>query len=253
MAEKTLKTLGIIPVRYESTRLPGKALIDILGKPMISWVYERAKQSALLDGLVVATDSEKIERFCQEEKIPVVMTGTHQSGSDRLYEVVQKRDADVYVNIQGDEPTVQPSHLDSLLSAFNSDEVRVATLKVRLDPADAENPNTVKVVTSNSDWALYFSRSPLPYRRNQESRLPFFKHIGIYAYRREALVDFHETERSSLEKTEQLEQLRFLENGIPIYVVETDFDTIGVDTEEDLQRAEEFLTQEQEKGTGGKG
>jgi 3-deoxy-manno-octulosonate cytidylyltransferase (CMP-KDO synthetase) len=236
-----VRTLGVIPVRYESTRLPGKALLEIHGRPMVHWVYERARQSAKLESLLVATDSELIFKFCEEAGIPVLLTGKHPSGSDRLYEVLTRTEADIYVNIQGDEPTISPGHIDLLLEPFASPEVQVTTLKVEIDSQEALNPNAVKVVTDCRGKALYFSRAPIPYPRGAEPPPRYFKHIGLYAFRREALEMFHKMEQTPLELSERLEQLRFIENGVPILVIETDQDTIGVDTAEDLKRASELM------------
>jgi len=231
------KIMGVIPARYNSTRLPGKALREIAGKPMIHWVYQNARRSPLLSDLVVATDSDLIYQSCSHNGIPVTMTGEHPSGGDRLHEVMQRTDADVYANIQGDEPTLRPDHLELLLSPFlNGSDAQVTTLKVAIDAKAALDPNNVKVVTADDGQALYFSRYPIPYDRDGLGRVQHFKHIGLYAYTRDALALFHQLPQSSLELAERLEQLRYLQNGVSLHVAETPYDTVGVDTEADLQR-----------------
>ena len=236
-----LKILGVIPARYDSTRLPGKVLRDIAGKPMLYWVYRNARQSKLLTDLLVATDSEKVLRFCEREAIPVMLTGRHPSGTDRLREVMERVDADIYINIQGDEPTLRPEHLDAVVSPFLAGDARVATLKVAIDESTARDHDNVKVVTDHLGRALYFSRYPIPFDRDGAG-VKRYKHIGIYAYTRSALGLFHSLPESSLESAEKLEQLRFLQNGVAIHVVETPYDTVGVDTEADLQRVNLLLS-----------
>ncbi len=226
----------MIPARLDSKRLPGKVLRSIGGKAMVHWVYESAKQSPLLTGLIVAADSEEVQQYCWSHNIPVTMTGQHASGSDRLHEVMEKTDGDVYVNIQGDEPTLRSDHIDLLLRPILSGDAEVTTLKVAIDEMAARNPNCVKVVTDERGRALYFSRSPIPFDRDGMGGIRYFKHIGLYAYTRAALALFHRLPQSSLELAEKLEQLRFLQNGVPILVAETPYDTVGVDTEADLQR-----------------
>lgn len=231
------RTIGVIPARYGSTRLPGKVLREIAGKPMLYWVYANALRSPLLDELLIATDSDLVMNACRHLKIPVLLTGDHPTGSDRLYEVMKRTDGDIYVNIQGDEPTVRPEHIEGLLTPLNDcARFAVSTLKVRIDNKAAQDPNVVKVVTGVDGAALYFSRHPIPFDRDGAGANIYFKHIGLYAYRREALQQFFSLNRTPLESAESLEQLRLLENGIQIHVGETPFDTIGVDTEEDLER-----------------
>lgn len=231
------KIIGVIPARYNSTRLPGKALREIAGKPMIHWVYENARRSQALSELLVATDSDLIQASCESAGIPVMLTGEHPSGGDRLYEVLTRTDGDIYVNIQGDEPTLKPEHIDLLLAPLiNRNNAQVSTLKVPISTEQAMEPNNVKVVTDIEGKALYFSRHPIPYDRDNTGLPTYYKHIGLYAYTRDALIKFHELPQSSLELSEKLEQLRLLENGIAIYVSETQFDTVGVDTEADLER-----------------
>jgi 3-deoxy-manno-octulosonate cytidylyltransferase (CMP-KDO synthetase) len=231
-----LKIMGVIPARFNSSRLPGKALREIAGRPMIHWVYLNAKRSELLTDLAVATDSLEIQASCEAANIPVFLTREHPSGTDRVHEVLTRTDADIYVNIQGDEPTLRPDHLELMLEPFlNGSGAQVTTLRVAISAADAADPNNVKVVTADNSNALYFSRYPIPYDRAGLGQAQHFKHIGLYAYTREALSLYHSLPQSSLELTESLDQLRFLQNGVPIYVAETLHDTVGVDTEADLQ------------------
>ena len=237
------RVLGVIPARLESVRLPGKPMRPIAGKPMIAWVYERARQAACLDGLIIATDSPEIESYCRTEKIPVMMTShEHRSGTDRLVEVMAHEPADIYVNIQGDEPMITPDHLERLLAPFEGGPgAEVTTLKVAIDTENANDPNQVKVVTDRAGQALYFSRAPIPYARDPHAPAKYYKHLGIYAFTAPALGKFHGLAPGPLEQNERLEQLRFLEHGIAIVVVETPHDTIGVDTEEDLARVEAYF------------
>ena len=237
------KVLGVIPARLESTRLPGKPLRAICGRPMIAWVYENARQASCLDHLLVATDSPEVEAYCREQGIPAMMTSReHRSGTDRLAEVMVKEAAAIYVNIQGDEPMITPGHLERLLRPFQeTPTTQVSTLKVAIDAETALDRNVVKVVTDLAGRALYFSRAPIPFDRDGSGQAQYFKHQGFYAYTAAALTAFHHLPPTPLEKLEKLEQLRFLENGIEIAVAETLDDTIGVDTEEDLSRVEEHF------------
>jgi len=231
------KIMGVIPARLNSTRLPGKALRLISGKPMLHWVYQNARQSPLLTELVVATDSPEIYQSCADAGIPVTLTGEHPSGGDRLHEVMGRTDGDIYVNIQGDEPTLRADHLELLLRPFGGEtNAQVTTLKVAIGLEAARDPNNVKVITGDDGRALYFSRHAIPYDRDGAGGVQHFKHIGLYAYTRDALTLFHKLPQSTLELAEKLEQLRFLQNGVDIYVAETPHDTVGVDTEADLQR-----------------
>jgi len=246
------KVVGVIPARLESTRLPRKPLRDICGKAMIAWVYENARQAVGLDHVLVATDSAEIESYCRAHAIPVMLTSSlHQSGTDRVVEVMTREPAEVYVNIQGDEPMVTSDHLEKLLGPFQeSPETVVSTLKVAIDPASAQDPNNVKVVTDVRGRALYFSRARIPYDRDGGAPAQYYKHLGIYAFTASALEEFHRLRPSRLERQEKLEQLRFLENGIAIMVVETPLDTIGVDTEDDLRRVEAYFRRKQSDRKG---
>ncbi len=243
MAEDdALKIMGVIPVRFESRRLPGKPLLDVAGKPLLQRVYDAASITTLLDDVRVATDSKRIFQFCLDNDIPAMLTGEHRSGTDRVFEVMDRTQADVYVNIQGDEPTLRSKHIELLTRPFIEHDAQVTTLKVKISSECAENPNVVKVVTDDWEQALYFSRLPIPFDRDARGQVVHYKHIGVYAYRREALARFHSLPQSSLETSERLEQLRFLQNGIPIHVKETLHDTIGVDTKEDLRKATEYFS-----------
>ena len=209
---------------------------------MVEWVWRAAAGSGLMDPVVVATDSDEVADACRERGIPVAMTSAHcASGSDRVREVARQVQSDIYVNIQGDEPTLTPEFFPLLLELFDRPEVQVATLAVRCPEADINNPNAVKVVTALDGKALYFSRATIPYDRNNTGFAGYRKHLGIYAYRKAALERFAELPPGWLESVEKLEQLRLLEAGVDIYVAGAPADTIGVDTEEDLQRAEAML------------
>jgi 3-deoxy-manno-octulosonate cytidylyltransferase (CMP-KDO synthetase) len=238
----TRRIAAVIPARLQSTRLSRKVLRPIAGRPMVEWVWRAAKSSGLMDPVVVATDEEEVAVVCRQRNIPVVMTSPEcASGSDRVREVARQMDADAYVNIQGDEPTLTAEFFKPLLSLFDRPEVDVGTLAVRCPTEDVGNPNAVKVVTGLDGRALYFSRATIPFDRDQKGFQGYWKHLGIYAYRKAALERFATLRPSPLETIERLEQLRLLENGIGIYVAEAPCDTIGVDTEEDLLRAEKIL------------
>jgi 3-deoxy-manno-octulosonate cytidylyltransferase (CMP-KDO synthetase) len=211
---------------------------------MLAWVYEAAKACPQLDRVVIATDSNEVAELCHQNNWPVQLTSPMlPSGTDRVHAVAQQIPADIYVNIQGDEPLLKPEHLTALLRPFAQPHVEVSTLKVLCTPENIANPNAVKVVTAADGRALYFSRATIPYDRDPEHNPApqYWKHIGLYAYREAALQRFPTLPLSTLEQTERLEQLRFLENNIDIYVEPTAFDTIGVDTEEDLHRVEALL------------
>ena len=231
-----MKVLCIIPARYASTRLPGKPLRDIAGKPMIVRVYERATGAQRVHEVVVATDDERIRAAVEEHGGHAVMTrADHATGTDRLAEVAAQRpDCDLIINVQGDEPLIDPAVIDALVAPFEHDiALMMATAKTEItDAAEMENPNNVKVVVDRTGNALYFSRARIPYARNAGAKV--YKHIGIYAYRRDFLLAYAKMAQTELECSESLEQLRALENGYRIRVVETDAVFIGVDTEEDL-------------------
>jgi 3-deoxy-manno-octulosonate cytidylyltransferase (CMP-KDO synthetase) len=233
---------GVIPARLNSTRLSRKVLRPIAGRPMVEWVWRAAQASGLMDPVVVATDAEEVAEVCRARAIPVAMTSPEcPSGSDRVRDVARQIDAEIYVNIQGDEPMLGPDFFAPLLELFDRPEVEVSTLAVACPPAEFANPNTVKVVTALDGRALYFSRATIPFDRDRVGFAGYRKHLGIYAYRKAALERFAALPPSPLEKLERLEQLRLLENGIAIYVADAPRDTIGVDTEDDLARAEAVL------------
>jgi 3-deoxy-manno-octulosonate cytidylyltransferase (CMP-KDO synthetase) len=235
--------LGVIPARLRSTRLPRKALRLIADIPMVVYVFNRVRGCALLSDVLVATDSEEIVEACHAHHVPAVMTSPdHPSGTDRIWEVARARTADVYVNIQGDEPLVTCGHIETLVRPFFTDpDVQVTTLKIRATPEEAASPTVTKVVTSARGDALYFSKFPIPYDRDGRGDVMRWKHMGLYAYRRRVLEIYHSLPPSPLEQAEGLEQLRLLEAGIPIRVLETTEPTIGVDTEEDLRAVEALL------------
>lgn len=227
----------VIPARFASTRLPGKPLADIAGKPMIQHVYERAVQAKLPQAVVVATDYEKVYRTVLEFGGKAVMTSPdHPTGTDRLAEVAASfPEADVLINIQGDEPLLEPEVIDQLAAVFSQEEkADMATLMTKMEEAEYNNPNAVKVVTDLHGYALYFSRSLLPYPRKTENDFAVYKHVGIYAYRREFLLRFASLLPTPLERMESLEQLRALEHGYKIKVLKTSQKFVGVDTPEDL-------------------
>jgi len=238
----TFRIVAVIPARLSSTRLSRKVLRTLAGRPMVEWVWRAARASVLMDPVVVATDSEEVASVCRERGISVAMTSPEcPSGSDRVREVARQIDADIYVNIQGDEPTLTPDFFPPLLALLERPEVEVSTLAVACPPEEFINPNAVKVVTALDGRALYFSRATIPCDRDATGFTGYRKHLGIYAYRKAALERFAALPPSPLEKLERLEQLRLLENGIGIYVAAAPRDTIGVDTEEDLLRAEAVL------------
>ena len=239
---------AIIPARYASTRFPGKPLALLGNKPVIQHVYEQA--SSVLSEVWVATDDDRIREAVEKFGGRVVMTrADHKSGTDRIEEAAEETgtQADVIINIQGDEPFVQPSQIKTLMQLFDNADTQIGTLGKHFENIEAvNNPNSPKIVTDKQGFALYFSRSVIPYIRGAQdnewlSHFPFLKHLGLYAYRREVLHEITQLPQSSLEIAESLEQLRWLENGYRIRVGLTDVETVGIDTPEDLQRAEEFL------------
>ena len=248
---KELKFIAIIPARYASTRFPGKPLAKLGGKPVIQRVYERV--TSVISNAVVATDDERIYAAVESFGGKVVMTSeNHKSGTDRCWEAYQKQgeEYDVVINVQGDEPFIAESQLGSIMACFEDEATDIATLVKPFAESDGlaalQNPNSPKVVLDNESRAIYFSRSVIPYLRGVEpeewlSKHTFYKHIGMYAFRREVLREVTALPQSTLEKAESLEQLRWLENGYKIGVGVTNIETVGIDTPEDLERAEEFL------------
>jgi 3-deoxy-manno-octulosonate cytidylyltransferase (CMP-KDO synthetase) len=234
-----VKNIAVIPARFAASRFPGKLMQRIGEKTIIRMVYENAVAMNLFDEVLVVTDSDEImnEILSAGGTVKKSMKD-HQSGSDRIAEAVASIDVDVVVNIQGDEPFVEKEPLQDLLNCFEDPGVAVASVMKRFGEGDEpENPNQVKVVCNKNNDALYFSRSPIPFKRNRSADLPYFKHVGVYAYRKQTLLDFTQWPMGALEQTEMLEQLRYLENGVAIRMVETKTSSIGIDTPEDLERA----------------
>jgi len=237
-----MKPIAVIPARLASTRLPRKVLREIAGRPMLAYVYEAARSCSQLEDVIVATDSEEIAAVCRQNGWHCRLTSpAHRSGTERVHEVAQTVDADAYINVQGDEPLARREHLDGLLELMQREGVEVGTLKTSCSAEDVSNPNAVKVVIGLDGQALYFSRATIPFDRDGSRQVRYHKHLGFYAYRRAALDAFCAWPESELERSERLEQLRFLDHGIAIHVAETPFDTVGVDTEDDLQRVEAIL------------
>jgi 3-deoxy-manno-octulosonate cytidylyltransferase (CMP-KDO synthetase) len=242
-----VKILGIIPARFDSTRFPGKPLALIAGKPLLQHVVEQCQKAKSLSEIIVATDDTRIwevaQNFCRVE----MTRPEHPSGSDRIAEVAERCGCDAVVNIQGDEPLIEPSVIDAVANALAQNEMSTAATRIR-NPAELDNPNVVKVVVNAASRALYFSRRMIPYLREaasgsseQLAAFAFLKHLGIYGYRRETLLRLVKFPVSPLENAEKLEQLRALENGVPIMVVKVDYDSIGVDAPEDVARVVELL------------
>jgi len=242
---------GIIPVRYQSTRFPGKPLADILGRPMFWHVFERARQCKILSSVILATDDSRIRSAAEQWRIPVVMTRTdHLSGTDRVLEAAEKLELEadaVIVNIQGDEPVLEPAMLTELLNPFRDPGIHVTTLAKKIRAVEAENPDLVKVLFTADYRALYFSRSPIPFGRSAADP-DFYGHIGIYAFRMPALKKFVALDQGCLEVAERLEQLRLLENGIPIHIVETEYQSIGVDRPEDIETVTKIILEKEKPG-----
>jgi 3-deoxy-manno-octulosonate cytidylyltransferase (CMP-KDO synthetase) len=241
--------VAIIPARYASTRLPGKPLVALAGKSMIQRVWERARNAKKISRVIIATDDERIVRAATAFGAEAVMTrAEHRSGTERVAEVAAttgRDDGEIYVNVQGDEPLVEPEAIDTLVEALESDEsVSVGTLMVPIaKPADIMDPNIVKVVLDFDSNALYFSRAPIPWVRDRDApvHVQHMKHLGLYAFRRAALLDFATLPLGDLERVEQLEQLRWMENGYKIRVAETPHDSVSVDVAEDVARVEELI------------
>jgi len=237
-----MKAIAVIPARLASTRLPRKLLRSLAGEPLLGHVYRSVHSSPLLHDVIVATDSDEILQVCRHHGWKVQITSAaHRSGTERVHEIAQSVAADVYINVQGDEPMTRAEHIATLLNLMKDPSVQVGTLKTRAATESINDPNAVKVVTDTAGRALYFSRATIPFDRDGTGEPRRYKHLGFYAYRKDALDRFASLPESWLERSERLEQLRFLENGIPVSVGETPYDTIGIDTEEDLQRVEALL------------
>ncbi len=240
-----MKVLGVIPARYASSRFEGKALADLLGKPMIQHVYERAIKAGTLDKVMVATDDQRIFDAVRRFGGEVAMTAEHPTGTDRIAEVARRTDAEILVNVQGDEPLIEPAMIDEAVEPILGDEgIDLGTLAHRIhSEAEYLNPNVVKVVVDRSGFAMYFSRSPIPYMKSTGWRSDAlnYRHVGLYVYRKYALLNFAQTPPAPFETLEGLEQLRFLESGYRMKVVETTYESVGVDTPEDLEKARRIM------------
>lgn len=251
-SESQLKAIVIIPARYGATRFPGKPLALLKGKPIIQWVYERAKKANLIQDVIVATDDDRIVKAIEDTGGKAVLTSKdHASGTDRIAEVAKDISCDIIINVQGDEPFISPEMIDQTVKLLRDERASISTLAKRIEePGELTDPNVVKVVMDREGFALYFSRSTIPYYRDKWKRITeinwqedikIYKHIGIYGYRKDILLRLSKTPQSELERIEKLEQLRALENGFKIKIGMSSFNTIGIDTPEDLKRAEEWL------------
>ncbi|MDD5585284.1 MAG: 3-deoxy-manno-octulosonate cytidylyltransferase [Candidatus Omnitrophica bacterium] len=244
--QNNIDVIGVIPARYESSRLAHKLLREVCGKPLIQWAWENASKASLLDRLIIACDNVKIKEVAESFGAKVVMTSTkHQSGTDRIAEAVRDIDAKIVINIQADEPIMHQSTIDSLArEMINNPATLMATVRKKIETdEDTNNPNVVKLICDKNDFAIYFSRYPIPYYRDGSIEKKYYKHLGIYAYTKDFLYTFKNLPSSFLENAERLEQLRAIEAGHRIKVIETKFESIGVDTEEDLQKVETVLNE----------
>lgn len=249
MEQSPLKIIAMIPARYAATRFPGKLMQDLHGKTVILRTYEAARNTRLFEEVYVVTDSDVIFSEISENGGQAIMSSKeHECGSDRIAEAVEDMDVDIVVNVQGDEPMIDTESLRKVLEVFrgkDAEKIDLASLKARLtQKKDIENPNFVKVITDKDDFALYFSRSPIPYPRDENSGATWFKHIGIYAFRKQALLDFYKLPMLKLEATEKIECIRYLEYGKNIKMVETTIKGVGIDTPEDLEEARRILSSE---------
>ena len=238
-----MRSIGVIPARYGSTRLKGKVLADIFGKPLIQHVWERAKKAKLLDDLIIAVDDDRVQKVCEGFGANVVMTDKKcVSGSDRIAQAIRNIEAGIVVNIQGDEPMLDASIIDSLVDVLAKEkDVHMSTAVVKMKKSkDALDPNVVKAIVDRRGYAIYFSRCPIPFDR-EGAGVQYFKHLGFYGYRKSFLLGFKDLPKSNLEQAEKLEQLRVIEAGYKIKVIETEFDTIAVDTKEDLMKVKKAL------------
>ena len=241
-----MKIIAMIPARYSASRFPGKLMKDLGGKPVIIRTLEATKNTGLFDEVYVVTDSIEIKEVVEKSSGKVISSKKeHDCGSDRIAEAVEYIEADIVINVQGDEPFIDEISLQKLIEVFKKDtqkEIDLASLKVKLsDSHEINNPNNVKVIVDQNDFAMYFSRSPIPYPRNEEIKISHFKHIGVYAFRKQALLDFYHTEKTPLELAEKIEGIRYLEVGKKIKMIETTNATIGIDTPEDLIEAQKIF------------
>ena len=244
-----MKIIAVIPARYQASRFPGK-LMQMLGdQTVIATTYKNVVETGLFDDVFVATDSEIIFKEIKGLGGNAVMTGQHETGSDRIAEAVKDIDCDIVINVQGDEPFLKLEPLKQLIQVFHEDdpkEISLASLKIKLtDKEEVENPNNVKVITDNNGFALYFSRSVIPYPRETSVEAEYFKHIGVYAFRKNALLNFAQLTMKPLEIAEKIECIRYLEYGMKIKMIETDFVGVGIDVPEDLEKAKEILRNNQ--------
>jgi 3-deoxy-manno-octulosonate cytidylyltransferase (CMP-KDO synthetase) len=247
------KILGVIPARFSSTRFPGKVLAPIAGKTMLQHVYERASLSTYLTSTIIATDDDRVYAAARSFGARVRMTRTdHLSGTDRAAEIASAENAALIVNVQGDEPLIDPAAIDAaILPLVHDPEIVMGTLKKRIeDPREITDPNVVKVVTGHNGDAVYFSRCPIPFERERSDSTPYFKHIGLYVYQRDFLLAYSTLAVGPLERAERLEQLRALENGYRIRVVETEYESLGVDTPADLERVSKLFSASILQGMG---
>ena len=241
-----MKVIAMIPARYSASRFPGKLMKDLGGKPVILRTYEATIATQLFDDVFVVTDSDVIFNTITEYGGKAIMSQKeHDCGSDRIAEAVENMDVDIVINVQGDEPFIDTVSLEKLVKIFQNDpanEIDLASLKVEMkDANDIQNPNNVKVITDQKDFAMYFSRSPIPFQRDMDVETKYFKHIGVYAFRKSALIDFYYTDKTPLESSEKIEGIRYLEVGKRIKMVETQSAVVGIDTPEDLEKAKEIL------------
>ncbi|MFV8225673.1 3-deoxy-manno-octulosonate cytidylyltransferase [Christiangramia aquimixticola] len=241
------RVIAMIPARFEASRFPGKLMQDLNGKTVITRTYEAAKNTGLFEEVYVVTDDDRIFNEIEKAGGKAILSQTpHECGSDRIAEAVENMDVDIVVNVQGDEPFIDANSLAKLLEVFEqpgAEEIDLASLKTKLTDSDEiTNPNNVKVITGENNHALYFSRFPIPYPRDTSANVTYFKHIGIYAFRKSALMDFYRLPMLPLEASEKIECIRYLEYGKKIKMVETSVKSIGIDTPEDLEKARELLT-----------
>lgn len=241
-----MKTIAMIPARYSASRFPGKLMKDLGGKPVILRTYEAALHTNLFDDVYIVTDSDVIFKTIENAGGKAIMSKKeHECGSDRIAEAVENIDADIVINVQGDEPFIDAVSLTKLIDVFKKDdtkEIDLASLKVQItNKEDIENPNNVKVITDINNLAIYFSRSVIPFHRDKDIKVKYFKHKGVYAFRKQALIDFYNTPMTPLEAAEKIEAIRYQEIGKKIKMVETDVEAVGIDTPEDLEKAKQFL------------
>lgn len=249
MKHSNLHVIAMIPARLQATRFPRKLLQDLGGKSVIARTYLNTKATGLFNDVMVVTDSQEIYDDIKSHGGQVIMSQTeHSCGSDRIAEAVESIDTDIVLNVQGDEPFTDKDSLEQLLNVFyqnDAEQIDLASLMTPLDDeADIQNPNYVKVIVNQQNFALYFSRSPVPYHRNQSISVPYYRHKGIYAFRKQAILDFSKLPMLGLEAAEQIECIRFLEYGKTIKMVETEENSFGIDTPQDLERAKAFLNQQ---------